>query len=194
MFNEACVPNLKEYDYYMKIIKIIPFVFLISLSAFGATDLKVGDPAPMFKLYNQDGKIFDLDSRRGQWSVLYFFPKAETPGCTTQACTFRDNIKKIKVLKAEVFGISTNSVKDQKEFTKAHALNFMLLADEKSEVANLYGSKMPLLSMSKRWTYIVDPKLMVRDIAKNVDPITDAARVAARISELQKEDASQKKP
>jgi len=114
--------------------------------------------------------------------------RAQTPGCTTQACTFRDNIKKIRILKAEVFGISTNSVNDQKEFSQAHALNFMLLADEKSEVASLYGSKILFLSMSKRWTYIIDPKLVVRDIAKGVDPITDASRVASRISDLQKED------
>lgn len=176
----------------MKILNLIPLFFLISLSVFGATDLKVGDLAPTFTVNNQDGKIFDLAERKGQWSVLYFFPKAETPGCTTQACTFRDNIKKIKVLKAEVFGISTNSVKDQKDFSKAHALNFMLLADEKAEVTNLYGSKMPLLSMSKRWTYIIDPNLVIRDIAKDVDPITDAARVAAKITELQAIDSSKK--
>lgn len=169
----------------MKIFKLIPLVFLLSLSAF-ASDLKVGDPAKPFKLFTQEGKEFDLNSRKGSWTVLYFFPKAETPGCTKQACSFRDNIKKIRVLKAEVFGISTNSVKDQAEFAKAHALNFILLADEKAEVTKEYGSKMPVLSMSKRWTFIIGPDLIIRDIAKDVDPITDAQRVATRISELQK--------
>ena len=169
----------------MKILKLIAFVFLISLSAFGS-DLKVGDQAKTFKLFTHEGKTFDLASRKGTWTVLYFFPKAETPGCTAQACTFRDNIKKIRNLKAEVFGISVNSVKDQADFSKAHALNFTLLADEKGVVTADYGSKMPILNMSKRWTFIIGPDLKILDIAKDVDPITDAERVATRISELQK--------
>ncbi|MBC7712959.1 MAG: peroxiredoxin [Rhizobacter sp.] len=170
----------------MKTLKLIPFVLLLSLSAFAATDLKVGDPAIPFKLKTQEGKEFDLNSRKGNWTVLYFFPKAETPGCTKQACSFRDNIKKIRDMKTEVYGISTNNVKDQADFAKAHALNFILLADEKAQVANDYGSKMPVLNMSKRWTFIIDPNLVIRDIAKDVDPITDAQRVATRIGELQK--------
>lgn len=169
----------------MKIVKLIPLFLFISLSAFGA-DLKVGDQAKIFKLFTQEGKIFDLASRKGTWTVLYFFPKAETPGCTKQACTFRDNIKKIRNLRAEVFGISVNSIKDQAEFSKAHALNFTLLADEKGEVTAVYGSKMPVLNMSKRWTFIIGPDLKILDIAKDVDPVTDAQRVADRISELQK--------
>ena len=170
----------------MKNLKLIPILLLLSLTAFASSELKVGDPAKPFKLFTQEGKEFDLNSRKGSWTVLYFFPKAETPGCTKQACSFRDNIKKIRALKAEVYGISTNSVKDQADFAKAHALNFILLADDKAKVANEYGSKMPVLSMSKRWTFIIDPDLIIRDISKDVDPITDAQRVATRISELQK--------
>lgn len=170
----------------MKIKNLIPFLFLLSLSSFASTELKVGDPAKLFKLFTQEGKEFDLSSRKGSWTVLYFFPKAETPGCTKQACSFRDNIKKIRELKTEVYGVSINSVKDQADFAKAHALNFILLADEKAEVTNSYGTKMPILTMSKRWTFIIDPNLIIRDISKDVDPITDAQRVATRISELQK--------
>lgn len=169
----------------MKIFKLTTLLFLLSLSAFGA-DLKVGDKATSFKLFTQEGKTFDLDSRKGTWTVLYFFPKAETPGCTKQACSFRDNIKKIRVLKAEVFGISINSVKDQAEFAKAHALNFTLLADVDGAVTKEYGSKMPILNMSKRWTFIIGPDLIIQDIAKDVDPVKDAERVASKISELQK--------
>lgn len=170
----------------MKTLKLIPFILLLSLKAFAAEDLKVGDPAKPFKLLTQEGKEFDLAKRKGSWTVLYFFPKAETPGCTKQACSFRDNIKKIRALKAEVFGISTNSVKDQAAFAKAHALNFTLLADDKAQVTTDYGSKMPIMSMSKRWTFIIGPDLIIRDIAKDVDPITDAQRVATTIADLQK--------
>lgn len=170
----------------MKKFTLMLSFFLLTLSAFASSELKVGDPAKAFKLFTQEGKEFDLNSRKGSWTVLYFFPKAETPGCTKQACSFRDNIKKIRALKAEVYGISTNSVKDQADFAKAHSLNFILLADDKAEVANYYGSKMPILTMSKRWTFIIDPDLIIRDISKDVDPITDAQRVATIISELQK--------
>lgn len=170
----------------MKTLTFIPLFLLLSLTAFASSELKVGDAAKPFKLFTQEGKEFDLNSRKGSWTVLYFFPKAETPGCTKQACSFRDNIKKIRALNAEVYGISTNSVKDQADFAKAHALNFILLADDKAKVANEYGSKMPVLSMSKRWTFIIDPDLIIRDISKDVDPITDAQRVATRISELKK--------
>jgi len=172
-------------------MKLILALFLMTaLSILHAEDksgeLKVGDPAPSFKLLTQEGKEFNLADRKGEWTVLYFYPKAETPGCTKQACSFRDNVKKIRALEAEVFGVSVNSVKDQLEFAKNHNINFLLLADEEAVVTKLYGSKMPLLSMSKRWTFIIDPKLNIRDIAKDVDPITDALRVAQKIAELQK--------
>jgi peroxiredoxin Q/BCP len=167
--------------------KIVLTLILLTLSnfAFSATEIKVGDPAIPFKLQTHEGKEFNLADRKGTWTVLYFFPKAETPGCTKQACSFRDNINKIRDLKAEVFGISTNKVKDQAEFVKNHALNFTLLADNKAEVTIAYGAKIPLVNISKRWTFIIDPNLIIRDISRDVDPITDAERVAKTIKELQ---------
>ena len=170
----------------MKKFNLLALVLLFSLNLFASVDLKVNDPAKPFKLSNQEGKDFDLTSRKGSWTVLYFFPKAETPGCTKQACAFRDNIKKIRKMNADVYGISTNSVKEQAEFARNHQLNFILLADENAEVAKLYGTKMPLVNYVKRWTYIIDPNLIIRDISRDVDPILDAARVAKRIEELQK--------
>jgi peroxiredoxin Q/BCP len=169
----------------MKNLKNILVLFLISFSVFASEEVKVGDPAKLFKLQTHEGKEFNLADRKGTWTVLYFFPKAETPGCTKQACSFRDNINKIRDLKAEVFGISTNKVKDQAEFVKNHALNFTLLADNKAEVTIAYGAKIPLVNISKRWTFIIDPNLIIRDISRDVDPITDAERVAKTIKELQ---------
>ena len=163
----------------------IVFVALFSLNSVAA-DLKVGDLAPVFSLKLQDGKDFELKNRQGKWTVLYFYPKAETPGCTKQACAFRDNIEKIHVLGAEVFGISVNSVDDQKKFKEHHKLNFDLLADEAGAVTNLFGSKMPVMRMSKRWTYIIDPSLKIRSIDKDVDPVKDADHVALKLTELQK--------
>lgn len=166
--------------------KVLTFVFVmmaVSLSA-AAADLKVGDPAPLFQLKTQEGKDFDLSSRKGTWTVLYFYPKAGTPGCTKQACAFRDKIEKIRAQGADVFGVSADSVEDQAKFHKEHHLNFTLLADADGKVVNLYGSKMPLITMSKRWTFIIDPELKIREIEKDVDPVMDADKVASTLGKL----------
>jgi len=160
--------------------------FLFFTTAFAA-DLKVGDPAPLFKSKTQDGTEFDLKSRQGHWTVLYFYPKAGTPGCTKQACAFRDSIEKIRKQGAEVYGISADTVADQAKFHEEHHLTFSLLADPDDQVVNLYGSKMPLLKMSKRWTFILDPELKIRMIEKDVDPALDAEKVAAQVIELKKQ-------
>jgi len=170
----------------MKQLMVIVIASLFSYVSL-ASELKVSDAAPEFKVPTQEGKEFDLTSRKGQWTVLYFYPKAGTPGCTTQACAFRDKIQKIRDQGAEVFGLSADSVKDQAKFHQEHHLNFTLLADEDAKVVKLYGSKMPLMSMSKRWTFILDPELKIRAIDKDVDPAMDADKVAAQIAKLKGE-------
>jgi len=153
------------------------------LSQVHAQELKVGDAAPLFTVKNQDGKDFSLESRRGKgWTVLFFYPKAGTPGCTKEACAFRDAIDKIRAQKGEVFGISSDTVKNQKEFHSEHALRFDLLADSEMEVIRKYGAKMPILSMAKRWTFILDPELKIRSFTPDVDPMLDATRVANEIA------------
>jgi len=149
-----------------------------------AADLKTDEAAPEFSTQTHEGKEFQLSQRRGQWTVLYFYPKAGTPGCTKQACAFRDNIEKIRAEGAEVFGVSTDSVPALAKFHQKEKLNFNLLSDSKGEISKKYGTKMPLLPMSKRWTFILDPQLKVREIAKDVDPILDSERVAKKIKEL----------
>lgn len=152
--------------------------------ASAASELKIKDNAPTFTVKTHEGKDFDLSSRKGKWTVLYFYPKADTPGCTQQACAFRDSINVIRDQGADVYGVSINSVNDQASFHKKHHLNFTLLADEKGEITNLYGSKMPVISMSKRWTFIIDPDLKIRAIEKDVDPAKDAEKVSAQIKKL----------
>lgn len=158
----------------------MPQLFIVA----GATDLKVGDTAPQFSTKNHEGKDFNLTSRKGAWTVLFFYPKAGTPGCTKQACAYRDSINKIRTQGAEVFGISTDTVEDQAKFHKEHRLNFELLADPDASITNLYGSKMPVIKLSKRWTFIIDPLLKIRSIEKDVDPVMDSQRVASQISEF----------
>lgn len=149
-----------------------------------ADELKIGDPAPAIQAKTHDGKDFDLQSRKGQWTVLYFYPKAETPGCTKQACAFRDSIKKIRDQGGDVFGVSADDQKAQAEFHENHQLNFTLLADGDLKIIKAYGTKMPLIGVSKRWTFVIDPDLKIRAIDKDVDPVKDADKVATAIAAL----------
>lgn len=151
-----------------------------------ANELKVGDLAPTFKTKTHDGSDFDLQSRKGQWTVLFFYPKSETPGCTKQACAFRDSIEKIRAQGAEVFGISADGVKAQAAFHKKHDLNFPILADSELFAITAYGTKMAMMNMSHRWTFIIDGDLKVRAIDKEVDPVKDADKVAKTIETLKK--------
>lgn len=150
-----------------------------------ASELQSGDPAPDLKLQTDEGVEFDLASRLGQWTVLYFYPKAATPGCTKQACAFRDNIERLRDLGVEIYGMSADSFEYLKKFKKKHNLNFALLADHELKAIKAYGTKMPVLKMSKRWTFVIDPDLRIRAIDKDVDPVLDAARVAEKIRDLQ---------
>lgn len=151
-----------------------------------AEPLTIGQPAPAFELTSQDGKIFSLASRKAMgWTVLYFYPKAGTPGCTTQACGFRDAIEGIRKVNAEVYGISTDEVADLQKFHQQHKLRFDLLSDPDANVTEAYGVKMPIIKLAKRWTFIVDPDLIIRSIDGDVDPVIDAQKVTATLKQLQ---------
>jgi peroxiredoxin Q/BCP len=117
--------------------------------------------------------------------VLYFYPKAGTPGCTTQACAFRDAIQAIRRQNAEVYGISTDELQDLAEFHRQHQLTFQLLSDADATVTEAYGVKMPILTLAKRRTFILDPSLTIRRIDDDVDPALDAQRVARMLEQLQ---------
>lgn len=168
-------------------IQRLALIFSISLpaaQAVKAEGLSIDQKAPDFTLKTQDSQTFQLSSRTGSWTVLYFYPKADTPGCTKQACTYRDAIQKIRDEGAEVFGISTDNVDSIKAFHTKYHLSFTLLADDGGQVTALYGTKMPLVNIAKRWTFIVDPKGVIRDINTDVDPAADAGSVAAKIRDL----------
>jgi thioredoxin-dependent peroxiredoxin len=184
-----CLSERGESEVKEVRVSIMALGFLTSLFGFSsanAADLKIGDPAPLFSVKDDKGAAFDLKAREGKWTVLYFYPQAETPGCTKQACAFRDNLKKITSQGAEVYGISTDTVEDQAKFREHHKLNFTLLADPDAKVTEQYGAKMPVLKKSKRWTFIIDPQLKIRSMDQDVDPAMDADKVAKKIAELKK--------
>ena len=147
--------------------------------------LAVRQKAPPFQLQAQDGRTISLADRRGKgWTVLYFYPKAGTPGCTTQACAFRDALREVRDQNAEVYGVSTDAAPVLAEFHKKYRLNFILLSDPDARVTDAYGVKLPVVKMAKRWTFIIDPELVIRDINDDVDPALDAKIVAGRLKKL----------
>lgn len=129
-------------------------------------DLKIGNKVPNFKLYNQDGELINMSDYIGVKAlVLYFYPKNFTPGCTAQACSFRDQYQVFSDLGATVFGISNDSIKSHLRFNKKHKLPFDTLADEKGKVRNLYGVQPDLFGLIPgRETFIIDTsgKLILR--------------------------------
>ena len=101
--------------------------------------LKEGDAAPLFKVLTDSGEEFDLAQHKSEKIVLYFYPRADTPGCTIEACEFRDTAKKFTKKGVTVIGVSPDTTKAQSKFKEKFDLNFTLLADDGKEIANKYG-------------------------------------------------------
>jgi len=149
--------------------------------------LKEGDAAPDFVLRGDDGKEYSLKDFRGKKVVLYFYPKDDTPGCTTEACGFRDVYSEMKKRNAVVLGISRDSVDSHVKFKGKYSLNFPLLADTDSEVCNAYGvlkekNMYGRKSMGiQRSTFIIDEKGRILKIFPSVKPEGHEKEVLALI-------------
>ncbi|NOU60062.1 peroxiredoxin [Marinifilum sp. JC070] len=121
-------------------------------------ELQIGDQIPAFQLQNQDGELINIKDYVGKQNlVIYFYPKDDTPGCTKQACSFRDQCEDFNDLNAEVFGVSGQSVESHKEFAEKHRLNFNLLCDVNNTVRKQFGVPTNFFGLLPgRVTYIVD--------------------------------------
>jgi len=171
---------------FKSIIKASVIAFLLVLSSSSIAGLKVGDKAPNFALQDQNDITHNLSDYEGQWIVLYFYPKDDTPGCTTQACDFRDAVKRIIASKAILFGLSLDSVRSHKLFAEKYNLQFSLLADETGEVSELYDSLSSFFKVAKRNTFIVDPEGNIAKIYLSVNPKTHSEMVLNDLNSLQK--------
>lgn len=151
----------------------------------------VGHMAPDFSLPDQDGVIHQLVDVRKQWLVLYFYPKDDTPGCTTEACAFRDLLPRFNQQRAVVWGISVDSVKKHRKFAEKYQLPFTLLSDEDKTVVERYGVWGEKKFMGKtylgiaRTTIIIDPQGRVAKVYEQVKPEGHAAAVAQDMEQLQ---------
>lgn len=143
----------------------------------------VGVAAPDFTLPDQQGKPHALADYRGKWLVLYFYPKNDTPGCTTEACSFRDGHAQIQALGAQVLGVSVDDTASHLAFAKKYKLPFTLLADADGAVADRYGAltNLALIKFAKRQTFLIDPQGVVRQRWLKVDPDAHVAEVIAAL-------------
>jgi peroxiredoxin Q/BCP len=152
--------------------------------------IQAGEQAPEFRLPDQDGNPVSLDDYKGQTVVLYFYPKADTPGCTTQACGLRDSIAELNDVGAAVLGVSPDPVKAVKKFHDGQGLNFTLLADEDHAVSDMYGVWVEKSNYGRtywgaqRATFIVDADGKVVHVIEKASPKTHAADVLAALEGL----------
>ncbi|HEU5114345.1 MAG TPA: thioredoxin-dependent thiol peroxidase [Candidatus Paceibacterota bacterium] len=151
----------------------------------------IGNPAPDFTLKNQDGKLVSLSDHRGSWTILYFYPKDMTSGCTLEAQEFRDHEYELEEVNATVLGVSADDVKSHKKFCDEANLNFTLLSDPTAEVCKIYdvwrekttfGTKHEGID---RTTFLINPEGKVAKLYSSVKPLGHAEKVIADIRELE---------
>ena len=170
--------------------RFISIMSAVALLAGGAPALaeqfQMGDPAPDFELQDQSGQLHSIEDYRGKWIALYFYPKDDTPGCTTEACEFRDNIFAFKNLNCQILGVSLDDVDSHKEFAEKYSLPFPLLADTAGSTADAYGVKSKYMGMSvaKRQTFLIDPEGNVAKHYEKVDPDTHSQELLADLESL----------
>lgn len=169
----------------------LAFGIVIALAMLGPVQAAVpavGSQAPAFTLPDQHGKPRHLTEWRGRWVVLYFYPKDDTPGCTTEACNFRDDISLITQLGAQVVGVSIDDTASHKAFAEKYRLPFPLLADTGASVARQYGalSDWVVVRMARRYSFIIDPAGRIARVYLEVDPARHVQEIVADLKRLSK--------
>ncbi len=147
-------------------------------------------PAPDFSLADSESNTHSLADYKGKWLVLYFYPKDDTPGCTTEACSLRDARDDITALGAEVVGVSADEASAHEKFKAKHSLNFTLLSDPKKEAIEAYGAwgkKMFGKEGILRKTFIINPEGVVVKVYGRVTPLGHGEQVVAELKRLQSE-------
>lgn len=165
---------------------------VLAVAVFSSPSVRAQSPAagaaaPEFRLQDQTGRWVSLKDFRGKWVVLYFYPKDNTPGCTTQACEFRDNIFAFRRADAVILGVSVDDLDSKQAFAKEHSLPFQVLADPSKKTTKDYGvltSMLGLMEFSRRDTFIIDPQGRIARHFPKVDPKGHSDMVLAAIKSL----------
>ncbi|MDY6783067.1 MAG: peroxiredoxin [Cyanobacteriota bacterium] len=174
---------------FLKIVFASVLIVLASLNiappafALGGPQPPLDSPAPEFTLPTNTGDgMVSLSDYRGQWVVLYFYPKDFTPGCTLEARRFQQDLPKYRERNVQIVGVSADDVDSHAEFCDSEGLKFPLLADTDGSVSKVYGSWLGYLSL--RHTYLIDPDGVLRETFLGVRPAIHSAEVLARLDEL----------
>jgi thioredoxin-dependent peroxiredoxin len=152
--------------------------------------IDAGGPAPDFTLDDQDGNPVSLADQRGRWTLVYFYPKADTPGCTAQACSARDHSAEYEAANAVVLGVSPDPVSDLRKFADKYGLAFTLLSDEGGGVAQQYGTWVEKNRYGRtyfgneRSSVLVDPEGNIARVFPNVKPAEHDELVLGALKEL----------
>ncbi|MGH9908675.1 MAG: peroxiredoxin [Pyrinomonadaceae bacterium] len=172
-----------------KFLLILALICLSVCATASATDgPAIGADAPEFSLTTNEGKPAALKDFRGQWVVLYFYPKDFTSGCTLEARNFQRDLEKYKEKNAVILGVSVDSAESHKEFCAKEGLNFKLLSDTDAKVSERYGSVMEYngAKLSARNTFIIDPQGKVAQVFMKVKPAQHSEEVLTALAALQK--------
>ena len=163
-------------------MRLFIVTLLIGITMANNTELKIGDNAPDFTLLDQNNIEHTLSDYIGKKIVVYFYPKDDTPGCTKEACSIRDNINAFEENDITVLGISYDSPKSHKKFAEKYNIPFTLLSDSNKSIAEAYNSNGFL--MAKRNTFLIDPEGEIFKIYKKVDVTTHTDKILLDFSEL----------
>lgn len=174
-------------------LKLIIYTFVLILSFFGyrhyamaGRPLQVGDEAPSFTLNDAQGQTHYLTDYKGNYLVLYFYPKDDTPGCTKEACHFRDDMSQFEKLGAKVVGVSVDNSASHADFAKKYHLPFPLLIDTNGTVADSYHSLTDFLiiKIAKRHTFIIDPNGKIAKVYTKVDTYNHSQQIINDLKQL----------
>lgn len=164
----------------------IPLLGMLMVAWAIAGEITAGAAAPDFSLQDQNGEWRTLEQYRGHWVALYFYPKDDTPGCTKEACAFRDNIFAFDNLGATILGVSLDDVDSHKAFAEKYSLPFSILADTTKKVATQYGvyTKIGTREMAKRESFLIGPDGQIVKHYTKVNPDTHSKEVLADLRAL----------
>jgi peroxiredoxin Q/BCP len=149
--------------------------------------LKTGQPAPDFSLYDDKQKKHKLNDYRGQWLVIFFYPKDNTPGCTVEVCQFKNDYANLSAINTVILGMNTDNIESHQKFISQQQLPFPLLSDPTGAVCQAYGSlfKLGPIKFCKRHSIIISPTGNIAKIYRKVNPKTHSQQIIADLKQLQ---------
>lgn len=174
----------------MKILAVVALIALVLMAvravAFAGAVPKIGQAAPDFNLPDAQSQSHRVTDYAGKWLVLYFYPKDDTPGCTKEACSFRDDLFQLDKLGAKVVGVSVDDSGSHAKFAQKYHLPFPLLADKDGKVADSYGAltNLGIIKIAKRYTFLIDPKGNIAKIYLSVDTSRHSQEIIDDLKQL----------